>query len=468
MGGRTAEADVARLRRHGFPPLPTDEALALFDAALRSEHPVALPFALDTTALAAHRDTAPAVLHGLLPMARRQAAVGTETDTASALARRLLALPGEEQHRLLLDLVQTAVAGVLGHTGTAAVDPARAFKDLGFDSLTAVDLRNRLKTVTGLRLPATLVFDHPSPLALTAHLRTELLGAAHLPATTARTTAGTDEPIAIVGMACRFPGGVDSPEALWDLVASGGEGVSRLPGGPWLGPDGLSTASGSGSSATREGGFLHDAAEFDAELFGISPREALAMDPQQRLLLETSWEALERAGIDPLSLRGSRTGVFAGADVPRLRTPVCTTVPERGRGAPRQRQRGQRLVRPGRLRLRLGGPGGDGGHGVFVVAGGAASGRASALRSGECDYGAGRRRHRDGDADHLRGVLPAAGAGRRRPVQGVRRCGGRHGVGRGCGRAGVGAAVRGAPEGPSGAGGGAGYARSIRMVRPTG
>ncbi|MFI1734804.1 SDR family NAD(P)-dependent oxidoreductase [Streptomyces acidicola] len=309
MGGRTAEADVARLRRHGFPPLPTDEALALFDTALRTEHPLALPFALDTTGLAAHRDTAPAVLHGLLPTARRQAAVGT--DTGNALARRLLTLPGDEQHRLLLDLVRTAVAGVLGHTGTAAVEPTRAFQDLGFDSLTAVDLRNRLKTVTGLQLPATLVFDHPSPLALTAQLRTELLGAADLPATAARTTVGADEPIAIVGMGCRFPGGVDSPETLWDLVASGGDGVSGFPTDRGWDLTALH-GDGPGSSATREGGFLHDAAEFDAELFGISPREALAMDPQQRLLLETSWEALERAGVDPLSLRGSRTGVFAG------------------------------------------------------------------------------------------------------------------------------------------------------------
>ncbi|GGW96931.1 type I polyketide synthase [Streptomyces chartreusis] len=309
MGGRTAEADVARLRRHGFPPLPTDDALALFDAALHTEHPLALPFALDTTALAAHRDTAPAVLHGLLPATRRQAAAGS--DTGNALARRLLTLPADEQHRLLLDLVQTAVAGVLGHTGTAAVEPTRAFKDLGFDSLTAVDLRNRLKTVTGLQLPATLVFDHPSPLALTTRLRTELLGTADLPATAAGTTAGTDEPIAIVGMGCRFPGGVDSPEALWDLVATGADGVSDFPTDRGWDLTVLH-GEGPGSSATREGGFLHDAADFDAELFGISPREALAMDPQQRLLLETSWEALERAGVDPMSLRGSRTGVFAG------------------------------------------------------------------------------------------------------------------------------------------------------------
>ncbi|MFF7459691.1 SDR family NAD(P)-dependent oxidoreductase [Kitasatospora sp. NPDC008115] len=237
-----------------------------------------------------------------------------DDSAARALRERLAGLGEPEQRTALLDLVRAEAAAVLGHGATSAITSAKPFQELGFDSLTAMELRNRLNTATGLRLPSTLVFDHPTPAALAAFVRGQLMGSAAEAGAPAAVVARSqdDEPLVIVGMACRFPGEATSPEELWRLVAEGRDEVGEFPADRGWNANSTHDPAQFTMTATRQGAFVHDAPEFDAAFFGISPREALAMDPQQRLLLESSWEALERTGVDPSSLRGSRTGVFVG------------------------------------------------------------------------------------------------------------------------------------------------------------
>ncbi|MHA4820387.1 acyl carrier protein, partial [Streptomyces aculeolatus] len=314
-----------RNQRDGMLGLTQHTGMALFDAGLRSPYPSLVPARLSLASLRsrAAAEPLPPLLRGLVRQRRQTAAAGAGTASAGSLAQELAGQSEQDQEQQLLELVRSHAATVLGHADAHTIDAGRAFKDTGFDSLTSVELRNRLSAPTGLRLPATLAFDYPTPLALARYLRTELVGDA-APATAAGPGAGTGtgpgsadaaaDPVAIVAMACRFPAGIRSPEELWRLVAEGGEVLSGFPENRgWdLGSLFDDDPDTRGTSYVDKGAFLHDAGDFDAEFFGISPREALSMDPQQRLLLETSWETFERAGLDPASLRGSAVGVFTG------------------------------------------------------------------------------------------------------------------------------------------------------------
>src|SRR6185369_8088999 len=239
------------------------------------------------------------------------------TDAAEVMRGRLRALRDTDQVPTLLNLILSEAASLLGRTVPEVGQSDRTFRDLGLDSDLSVQLRSRLALSTGLRLSGGLLFDYPTPTALARYLREALLGPAEgtvdLRSVPARQIP-TDEPVAIVGVGCRYPGGVGSAEDLWRLVEAGGDAVSGFPSDRGWDLEGLFDPDPDrvGTSYAREGGFLGDAAEFDAEFFGISPREALSMDPQQRLLLEVSGEALEHAGMNPGKLRGTSTGVFTG------------------------------------------------------------------------------------------------------------------------------------------------------------
>nr|WP_236655573.1 type I polyketide synthase [Streptacidiphilus carbonis] len=319
IGRNLSQGLLARATGSGTAELGAEEGLAVFDAALGRDEALLVPFRLDVAGLrvAAARGAAlPLLLHGLAGPIRTGVASAVNAGAGSgALRQQLARVPVAERDRMLVQLVRTHVAAALGHASPDQIEPGRAFSDLGFDSLTAVDLRNRLNEATGLRLPATLVFDYPTTAVLAGHLAAELLGVlvqdVSAPAVSA---AEAGEPIAIVGMGCRFPGGIHDPEGLWELLSAGRDAITHLPDDRGWNLEALydPDPDKAGTSYARSGGFVHDAAEFDPGFFGISPREARAMDPQQRLLLEISWEVLERAGIDPVSLRGSQTGVFAG------------------------------------------------------------------------------------------------------------------------------------------------------------
>ncbi|WP_169338146.1 type I polyketide synthase [Nocardia vinacea] len=313
MTGELGAAGLARLRRLGFRPIADAEGLALFDAALTAGSGVVVGAQFDSAGLAAQAE-AGALPKILSPLVTAAAPARRQTGTPVG---RLASASAAERAEVALAIVREQAAAVLGHASDAAIDVALPFTELGFDSLAGVEFRNRLTKATGLALPSTLVFDYPSAHAVATFIVSKLDDAPSTerrPKRSAR-RARADEPIAIVGMSCRYPGGVASPDQLWELVASGTDAITPFPSDRGWDLERLfdSDPDKPGTTYVREGGFLTDVSAFDAGFFGISPREATAMDPQQRLSLEAAWEALEDAGIDPVALHGGDTGVFVGA-----------------------------------------------------------------------------------------------------------------------------------------------------------
>jgi polyketide synthase 12 len=223
-------------------------------------------------------------------------------------------------HEPVLSWLKDAVARLLG-VDSARIDPDTRFREFGLDSEQITDLVSRLSSHVGAPLSPVAPWEHPTPLALAQHAiaaaasRNEHAGRPTLPGATATSAHGvSSEPIAVIGIGCRLPGGANDPEQLWELLRTGGNGIKQVPLDRWDIKDYLDVdRAAPGKMTTRWGGFVDQIDSFDAAFFGISPREAQQMDPQQRLALELAWESLEDAGIDPLRLRGGNVGVFVGA-----------------------------------------------------------------------------------------------------------------------------------------------------------
>ncbi len=319
MAGGLGRADRARLARSGMSALSPREGLECFDAASATDRALVVAGQLDAGMLRARAE------EGALPPLFSRLVGGSRSlrrargeKRAGALAQRLAGVSEAEREGVVLELVLSEIARVLGHSSPAAIGRGQVFAELGVDSLAALELRNILSEATGLRLPATLVFDYPTPETLVGYLLEEVADlrpqSAKSTVPASRAAIGREDPIAIIGIGCRFPGGARSPEDLWELLACGTDAISAFPRDRGWDLERLyhPDPANPGTCCASEGGFIYDAGDFDAAFFGISPREALAMDPHQRLLLETAWEALEDAGVDPHTLRGSQTGVFAG------------------------------------------------------------------------------------------------------------------------------------------------------------
>ncbi|MCX5612933.1 SDR family NAD(P)-dependent oxidoreductase [Streptomyces sp. NBC_00047] len=324
-GGMTHGAAEAQLRAAGLAPMAVARALTALDSALASGRSLVVADIDWQKAAAGYGEARPRRFLDEIAEARTApdtAAAGTapaETETNPFLSS-VLALPEADRAAHVTAVLAAEAAAVLGIKDPQALDPERGFKDLGFGSMMSIDFAAGVQKRTGVTTPKTLAFDCPNLLTATDWLLAKIAPAAPAaapagPQAAPRSGRG-DEPLAIVGVGLRMPGGAHDLDSLWTVLAEGRDTVGTVPADRFdieafydADPD------AEGRTYARHASFLDDVAHFDAAFFGISPREAEPMDPQHRLLLEAAWTSLEDAGIRPRELRDSRTGVFVGAGV---------------------------------------------------------------------------------------------------------------------------------------------------------
>jgi amino acid adenylation domain-containing protein/thioester reductase-like protein len=336
MTARLTKAQRARLEAEGEIPIQPEAGLAALAALMAGEAPHVAVASMDWAKLAGSRARNPSMIKSLTAEDAEPARGAADPPFAA----RLRDAPPDDARRILRDAVTAAVTSVLGDGAGQEIDPTCGFEEMGVDSLGALDLRAKLQAALGLSLPATLAFEHPCLDALTQHLEEshfaeEIRAAASSrpatdgavwdpgsgPAAAAEAApeaqpapAAAEGAVAIIGMSCRFPGAA-SPEEFWKLLVEGRDAVREVPEERWNLEDVYDAdPDAPGKMYVRRAALIDDAECFDAGFFRISPREAASMDPRHRLLLEAAWSAVESAGIDPASLRGSDTAVYLGCD----------------------------------------------------------------------------------------------------------------------------------------------------------
>ena len=247
-----------------------------------------------------------------------KASWGATAEKSSKLQQKLLALGEAERKEFLRQILQEEVAHVLGLPIGSKPEPEVGFFDMGMDSLMAVELKNRLSKLLGVNLQSTLTFDFPNIERVSHYINSEVLQLESMNETDSYQSPKIgkwNEPIAIIGMSCRFPGGANNPEQFWELLQTGTSAIQEIPEQRWNIEEYYDpNPEVSGKIITRYGHFIADVDKFDPSFFGISYREAAAIDPQHRILLEVSWEALEQAGQVKERLDEASVGVFIGND----------------------------------------------------------------------------------------------------------------------------------------------------------